>query len=192
LAALSLAARIDETDGKPSRLVVDEVPPAADVPDEPDDAVEPVPEVELEPLPVVDEDDAVDPVLSDVESDPGVPSSAAAWPSTASAFSRPAVGERNEAYSNSAVSCCCSVRYSAWYDESVLVGEVDAVDADLAASGACPVVSNDWPTCESSDVDDDGVEAPEVDEAVDDPSEEPIGERPLMSSMITPFGLPNL
>jgi len=115
LAASSLAARIDETDGKPKRLETDEVPPAADEPEEPDDAVEPVPEVELEPLAVddVEDDEDVEPVLCDVESDPGVPSSSAAWPSTASALANPAEGERNEAYSSSAVSCCCSVRYSA-------------------------------------------------------------------------------
>jgi len=70
----------------------------------------------------------------------------------------------------------------------VLVGAVAEVDADLAGSGACPVVSNDWPTCESREVVDDGVDVPEVDE----PSEEPIDERPLMLPMITPFGLPNL
>jgi len=75
-----------------------------------------VPEVDDVPLvdellPVEEFDDVVDPdvpeddvpldVLCDepsvVGDDPGVPSKAAAWPRTESAFARPASGERNDA-----------------------------------------------------------------------------------------------
>ncbi len=49
---------------------------------------------------------------------------------------------------------------------------------DGVALGAWPVLSNDCPTCESSDVADDGLDVPDVEEA----SAEPTEERPLMEA----------
>jgi hypothetical protein len=99
-----LALRISETDGNPSRLWNDEVP-LVDEPD-PDDDVPLVDDV-LPDVDEVDEDepvapeDDVPPVLWDedklVGSEPGVPSSAAAWPRTESAFARASAGSRNDA-----------------------------------------------------------------------------------------------
>jgi len=51
-------------------------------------------------------------------------------------LARLSLGERNDAYSNSAVSCCCSVRNSDWYDESVVDGVVLEVDVLGATFGA--------------------------------------------------------
>jgi hypothetical protein len=97
------------------------------------------------------------------------------------------VGERNDAYSSSAVSCCCSVWYSAWYFEIVCVFAVDAGVTD----GACPVVKSDFPTDDNRDVADAAVLDPdEPDEDV--LSDEPSGEMPLMSPIITVAGQGNL
>jgi len=48
------------------------------------------------------------------------------------------------------------------------------------------VVNSDWPTAESSDGDDDAFDVP------DEPSEDPIDDKPLMRPMITPLRPANL
>ncbi len=49
---------------------------------------------------------------------------------------------------------------------------------DGVAFGAWPVESSDCPTWDSSDVDEDGLEVPDVEEA----SDEPMDDRPLIRS----------
>jgi hypothetical protein len=93
-AAASLALKIEATDGRLGALF------------------------EAEEAFDVDEPFAVVEVLAGRE--PGVPSSWAACCSTALPFANASDGERKEAYRSSAVSCCCNVRYSAWYGDVVV------------------------------------------------------------------------
>jgi hypothetical protein len=56
--------------------------------------------------------------------------------------------------------------------------------------GACPEVNSDWPTEDSSDVDEDAPEPADV--VLDEARPEPMDDRPLMGPMITPLCVTNL
>lgn len=123
---MSLAARIDATDGRfVSALEVDEV-------DVDDDAGG-----------VVAAGVAAASVVANVPGWPGLPNNAAACSRTEFVLARLSDGERNDAYSSSWVSYCCRFANCVWYvDGPVVLG----VAAAGTGSGALPLLRRDAPT----------------------------------------------